>query len=109
MNNRCKPKKPIYHYFHLKTFDEEYIQKLKEFVNECCPVYEVYKFECKQTNRVLYSIRSDFFETENCSLFEDSYVVHKYSLKNDTHDFFVYDSHDFINLFEKIRTKVFPT
>lgn len=107
--NRCKPKKPVYHYFHLKTFSEENIKKLKEFVKECCSVYEVYEFRCKQTNRILYSIRSDFHTTENCSLFEDVHVVHKYSFKNGTHDFFVYDSIDFNNIFEKIRTKVFPT
>ncbi len=103
--NICKPKKPIYHYFYLKELNSEYIEQLKKFVDECCPDYEVYEFYCKHTDTTLYSIRSDFFETGNCSLFKDSYIVHKYSFKNEEHDFFIYDSIDFDNMFEFNKEK----
>ncbi len=104
--NLCKRKKPIYHYFYLKCLNDENIIKLKEFLKKLDTSYEVYE-TYDENDMIHYKIGSDFYGSLEESLFENCYIIHKYSYKGDFHSFIILDDIDFNREFKKVKRKIF--
>ncbi len=107
--DQCERRKPVYNYFHLKSLSLEDISLLKDFLDELNTSYEVYEWYNKTNfkSEIVYQIGSDFYGSVDGHLYENCYIVHKYSFKNRSHKFFIMDDIDFKHEFKKFKKDKF--